>query len=193
MKLKIFALMLALVLALSCFVACGNTTDSKDTDGKDSAVDPDTNAITDISNDTYPSVDGGKIFVDAKIVGNQLIANVCVDGNPGLAAFNIQLHYDNTKIRPVEITDSELVDVAVIASNIMQDPEVIPELTYATAFYANPSNFTGNGVLFSMTFDVLEGASGESELSLVCEEGSNANQDFEVVIFELQPCTVNFG
>ncbi|MBQ8207505.1 MAG: hypothetical protein IJZ89_02085 [Clostridia bacterium] len=190
MKLRIFALLLTLILALSCFVSCGNTGDGKDTD---TAVDSGTEAFTGEAVDTDPIVEGGTLSVVAEVVGTQLVASVKVDGNPGLAAFNIKLNYDNTKICPVELTDSELVDPTVIASNIQQDPEAVSELTYATAFYANPTDFTGDGVLFTITFDILEGATGETELSLTCDKGGNTNQKFEDIIFTLEGCTVTLG
>lgn len=191
MKLRIFALILSLIIALGCFVACGNVSDGgKDTDTDTSAS---TGAVTGNAVVTYPVVEGGTLSVNAEVVGSQLVASVSVAGNPGLAAFNIQLNYDNTKIQPVEITDSELVDPYVIASNIQQGPEVIPTLTYATAFYANPSDFTGDGVLFTMTFNILEGAAGETEITLECGEGANTNQNFDDIVFTLQGCTVNLG
>ncbi|MBR6603797.1 MAG: hypothetical protein IKK94_07265, partial [Clostridia bacterium] len=66
-------------------------------------------------------------------------------------------------------------------------------LEFATALYINPTDFTGDGVLYVMSFEILEGASGETELSLVSNIGDNTNQNLEDVIFTLEGCTVNLG
>ncbi len=186
MKTRIFVLLLALVLMLSCFVSCGEKVEG----GADST---DTDAITGNVPETDAKVDGGVVSVSAEVVGNQLFASVAISGNQGLAAFNIQLHYDNTKLRPVEITDSELVEPSNIVSNIQQGGDVVANLEFATALYINPTDFTGDGVLYVMSFEILEGASGETELTLVSNVGDNANQNLEDVIFTLEGCTVNLG
>lgn len=121
------------------------------------------------------------------------MATVSLTENPGVAAFNIQLHYDNTKLFPVEITDSELVDPYVISSNIQQSEDIVSELAFATVYYANPTDFTADGVLFTMLFNILDGASGETELTLVAKDEGVVNQKIEEVILTLEGCTVNLG
>ncbi len=186
MKTRIFALLLSLVLVLSCMVSCGEKTNDNSESGA-----ADSNPITSQTPETDAKVDGGVVSVSAEVVGNQLFASVSISGNQGLAAFNIQLHYDNTKLRPVEITDSELVEPANIYSNIQKGGDAVAELDFATAVYINPTDFTGDGVLYVVSFEILEGATGETELSLVSNIGDNTNQNFEDVIFTLEGCKVN--
>lgn len=186
MKTRIFALILTLVLVLSCMVSCGEKV-SGDPEGSDA----DTNPVTAVVPETDAKVDGGVVSVSAEVVGNQLFASVSIVGNQGLAAFNIQLHYDNTKLKPVEITDSELVEPANIYSNIQNSGAAVEELDFVTALYINPTDFTGDGVLYVVSFEILEGAAGETELTLVSDIGDNTNQNFEDVIFTLEGCKIN--
>ena len=88
---------------------------------------------------------------------------------------------------------AELVEPSNIVSNIQQGGDVVANLEFATALYINPTDFTGDGVLYVMSFEILEGASGETELSLVSNIGDNTNQNLEDVIFALEGCTVNLG
>ena len=189
MKLKIFALLLSLFVILAAFASCGGTTTSEesDTDSAEATDSATENIVTD------PVVEGGKLAVSAEVIGNQLMATVSLTENPGVAAFNIQLHYDNTKLFPVEITDSELVDPYVISSNIQQSEDIVSELAFATVYYANPTDFTADGVLFTMLFNILDGASGETELTLVAKDEGVVNQKIEEVILTLEGCTVNLG
>lgn len=188
MKFRIIALLVSLVLVFACFVSCGDADQGKN---GDNGVATDALTGNDIENDDV--VRGGSLSLSAEVIDKQLAVSVNLSGNKGVAAFNVEIHYDNTKIRPVEIIDSQLVDPAVIFSNIQQGADVIPELTFATAFYSNPSDFTGDGVLLTMLFDILEGASGDTELSLLSDEGGIANQNVETVVFELTGCKVTLG
>lgn len=188
MKFRIIALLVSLILVFACFVSCGDVDQGKN--GDDTVA---TDALTGDASENDVVVQGGKLSLSTEIIDNQLAVSVNLAGNKGLAAFSLEIHYDNTKLRPVDFIDSQLVDPGVILSNIHQGAEVIPELTFATAFYSNPSDFTGDGVLFTLLFDILEGASGETELSLVAEEGGFANQNVEMVVFELEGCKVTLG
>ncbi len=188
MKTRIFALLLSLVLVLVCFVSCGDKTN-----GDSESNNADTTPITNNVPETDAKVDGGVVSVSAEVVGTRLFASVSISGNQGLAAFNIQLHYDNTKLKPVEITDSELVEPSNIYSNIQSAGDAVGDLDFVTALYINPTDFTGDGVLYVVSFEILEGAAGETELSLVSNIGDNTNQNFEDIIFTLEGCTVTLG
>ena len=188
MKTRIFVLILALVLVLSCMASCGEAVNG-DVEGGDA----DTNTITEENSETDSTVDGGNVSVSAEVVGNRLFASVSISGNKGLAAFNIQLHYDKTKLKPVEIVDSELVEPSNIYSNIQSEEKAAAALDFVTALYINPTDFTGDGVLYVVSFDILEGATGETELSLVSDIGDNTNQNLEDVIFTLEGCKVSLG
>ncbi len=188
MKSRILILLLSLVLVLACLASCGDKVE-----GDAESNNAGTSAITGDAPETAVKVDGGVISVSAEVVGNQLFASVSISGNQGVAAFNIQLHYDNTKLIPVEITDSELLEPSNIISNIQQGGDAVADLEFATALYFNPTDFKEDGVLYVMSFQILEGASGETELSLVSNIGDNTNQNLEDVLFTFEGCKVNLG
>ncbi len=188
MKRRIFALILSLVLVLAFLVSCGEKVNG-DAENNNTG----SGAVTGNVPETDAKVDGGVVSVSAEVVGNQVFASVSISENQGLAAFNIQLHYDNTKLRPIEITDSELVEPSNIYSNIQQGGDALANLQFATAVYINPTDFKGDGVLYVMSFEILEGASGETELSLFSNIGDNTNQNLDDVLFTFEGCKVNLG
>ncbi len=212
MKFKIFALLLTLILVIGCFCACNeakykdeDTDNGKSTDSvelTDTADSSDTSKISDTEALTGAITGGsensgvtkqGKLTLTAEVVGDQLVAKVNLSDNPGVAGFHLRVDFDNTKLCPVAITDSELVDCKYIYSPISKEDAVLSDFEFVNAFYFNPSNFTKDGLLFSLTFDILDGASGETELTLACEDGDNTNENLEDVIFELENCKVNLG
>lgn len=191
MKTKIFAILLALVLVCS-FVACGDAKTGDEDKGTETEALIDTEALTG-AEPQYETegtpVEGGTISIEGKIENDMLYATVSVTGNPGLAAFNLSLNYDNTKICPVEVIPGELVP-GDITSNIQQSEEITATLTNATAFYYGPENFEGDGELFTMTFKVLD-ASDAIEITLGAGEGAFVNETLQNVTFDLGSFTTS--
>ncbi len=178
MKTKILMILLTLTVTAACFAACTN-------DGNnDTPVTTDTESVA----TEEIVVKGGEISVVAEVADGKLTAKVNLANNPGIAGFNIRLGFDNTKLRPVEFTGSEIIDHNAIVSNIQMGEEYLDELTFVSAVYPNPSDFNGNGNLFTLVFDIREGASGETELTLDCNDITNELlQDME---FTTGNCTV---
>ena len=164
MKIRVFSLILALVLTVFCLSACGN-------DGSEPELEP---------------VEGGEIVLKAKLVDGKIHAEVSVIENPGIAAFNLSLKFDNTKITPSEILSSDLVSADSIYSNLSQDAETVKALTEVTALYTSPSDLEGDGVLFTMVFDLLDGAAGEIEIALEADQGGIVNEEYRDVNFTLK-------
>lgn len=183
---KFFTLFLAFVLVLFCLVSCGEAEKGISDDTSD------TGAFTDgIS--TEESINDGKVSVKAEIKEDQLVATVDIAGNPGVAAFNLELGFDKTVIRPVSFTASELVSGATVLSNVQQGGDALAALDTVTAYCFGASDFTGDGTLFTVVFDILEGASGETELTLYSPAGGNANQNLKDIVFELEGLKITLG
>ncbi|MBE6538470.1 MAG: hypothetical protein E7671_03285 [Ruminococcaceae bacterium] len=184
---KIIASFLIFVLVIFCAVSCGNAES-----GKDSGNTADTGAFTGGASVDDPIRDG-KVSVKAEISENQVIAQVYIDGNPGVAAFNLELGFDKAILRPVSIEGATLISGATLLSNVQQGGDSLATLDSVTAYCFGASDFNGDGTLFTVIFDVLEGASGETEITLNSPVGGNVNQELKDIVFELQNCSITLG
>ena len=177
---RFLAILLVLTLALCCFAACSknNENDGKDTDGDKAPA-----------YETQVEVEGGTLSLQTSVEDTTLYVSVLMEGNTGIAGFTLNLGYDNTKCVAREFTASDVIDYESITSNIQQydldDPDRTA-LTNATAFWANPTNVTGDGVLFTLAFDIIDPTAEDFGLDLVCAKDSFANQSFEAVLFTVK-------
>lgn len=188
---SVIAIMIV-VLSAGLF-ACGAKDGGKDTENKDTQTAVKTEAVTEPETvEPMPDIEGGVMKVRAEVADGKVIATVSVEGNPGLAAFNLTLDFDDTLLRPVSINGVGDFEDAIV-SNAQQSADIVATLTNVTALYVSPSNFEGDGDLYTVEFDILDGASGETELTLTSNPGSQVNQTFNEVIFTFESASVTLG
>ena len=200
MKLKIFTLMLAFVLAAACFTSCqndGGANKESDSLGSGEASDSlttgePTGAITG-GTDSIPAVEKGRLSVEGEVKDGKLIAKIYLSENPGIAGCFVKLGFDNTKLRPSAIMESEIIDPSTVICPINNPKIDKSALEVVELMYFNPTNFSKNGLLFSVEFDLLDGATGETELTLISEDGDITNEDLASVICELKGCKISLG
>ena len=176
---RFLAILLVLTLALCCFVACGkkDENDGNETDDKAPAYE------------SQVEVEGGTLEVQTAVDGETLYVSVVMAGNTGIAAFTLNLEYDNTKCVARELTVSEIIDYESITSNVQQfdgDDDGRAALTSVSAFWVSPSDFTGDGVLFTIAFDIVDATAEDFGLKLICENDSFANEKLEAVVFSVK-------
>lgn len=177
--LRILALVCVLACAVLCIASCG-----KDKNGAD----------TQATSDTINANGDYRVNLSGEIVDGKLLVTATIPENPGFAACSLNLKYDNTKIRPVKITNSEIVSTDSLTSNIQQSAPTVAELTSASVFFVNATDVTASGILFTMEFEILEGASGETELTLTSNVPGFVNENIEEVKFSLgEALKINLG
>ena len=169
---RFLALILVLALAVCCFAACGkkDEADGKETGDKAPAYE------------SQVEVDGGTIELQTTVDGTTLYASAVVKDNPGIAAFVMNVEFDNTKCTVKDFTASDLVDYENILSNIHQYDDR-SAFNSASAIWSNAENITGDGVLFTLAFDIIDASAEDFGLKLVFEKDSFANSDLESVLF----------
>lgn len=155
---------LAAMMVLGCS-ACSN--------GKDYSEYGDT-AVVELEN------------VKAK-AGNEVELEVYLNNNPGTASVGLELHYDEEVLTPVSMKASgELAGQGFFSSNLDEEDtfdQFEDDLSYVKAVWFNAFNFTGNGEIMTVKFEVAEDAPageypitvtvGEGDLVSVTENGSN--------------------
>ena len=77
--------------------------------------------------------------------------DVSLSNNPGIAAFDFTLNFDNNVLYPISIKNG-IVDNVI--SNIQSDN--ISDVNFVSAVMAQPNNFNENGVLFTIRFKIKD-------------------------------------
>ena len=89
-----------------------------------------------------------------KVDNDTVNVNVFVDENYGFGAYNISLLYNNEVMKPVEITNGKLFESDVM-SNVTQPSANLDNLSHISLLSCNDTNVTNNGLLCTVTFDLL--------------------------------------
>ena len=97
--------------------------------------------------------------------GQTVDVTVSLENNPDIAAFCVEIGFDNTIVTPVSVTvNTELIPSVVTNignSNVSSSISIV---------YSDATGFTGNGVLFTVSFAIAENA-GEGRTVLNCTIG----------------------
>ena len=110
--------------------------------------------------------------------GEQITIPICIENNTGLMGFSFEVSYDNKKLSPVSVVHGDLTTTGMLNDSI--------ETSKDNAFKVNWSasdNVSGDGTLFNVTFNVLEDASGDTEIELsYVQKDTYDNQYYDVVL-----------
>jgi len=138
------------------------------------------------------SADGAQFTVSgvAGNEGDEVVVSVLLSDNPGLATFKVRLNYDKSKLEPVSISQGAALTVGGITSNLQVEGIDVSALDYVTAYWYNTSNISANGVLFTVKFQIKEGAAGNIPLTLTYEPDDVSNQNGDNVPVTVQDGTV---
>jgi hypothetical protein len=104
--------------------------------------------------------------------------SVSFSHNPGIAAFSLRMDYDSAILTPVSIARGAVLDVGSVTSNLQSESDS-SKLAFVSAVWVNPSNFTGDGVIYTVKFKIHESASGNIPVTVSYEAGGIVNQNYE--------------
>ena len=115
--------------------------------------------------------------------GDRVDITLSIDNNPGIVATSINLTYDNTKLRLVEVKDGGLLGTTSFSPG--NDLTAVPYTVVWEDGLAT-KNHTANGILATFTFEVLEDAPlGETTITLNYIKNSTFNVNLNEVEFAL--------
>ena len=121
--------------------------------------------------------------------GETVDVEIEISNNPGIIAISFDVEYDSSKLKLVKAEDEKLLgtSTSVFGKDLSANP-------YRLCWDdLSDSNNEQNGVLATLTFEILEDAAGEAEISLIFNQGSTFNIDFEDVEFAVSRGKVNIG
>jgi hypothetical protein len=130
--------------------------------------------------------------------GDEALVAVTLSNNPGIAGFKFRLHFDNSKLLPVDLAQGEALTVGAIVSNLQSGVD-LSTLEFVSANWANASNFYDDGVICTVRFIIKDGANeGGTPITLTYETGDITDQvysDIELAVSqgEVNIITLIFG
>jgi len=111
--------------------------------------------------------------------GDTVTVSISLSENPGLVALRFYVGYDLARLRLTGVTDGGLlgVNTAIFGNNMSANP-----YTLMWEDSLSPVNHTGNGVLATLTFEVLQAATpGAVPITITLDGGSTFNYDLNNV------------
>ena len=120
--------------------------------------------------------------------GEYVDVPISVEGNPGMAGFELQISYDKEYLTPVSVSDGAAlqdnearIDDKSVVSNVQEEDIVTDDLDYVTAYWSSAGDLMEDGELFSVRFLINEntetGVVTPIEISYdtgdICDSGLN--------------------
>lgn len=134
---------------------------------------------------------GDKAVLEAENVtakaGKTVEMEIYLNNNPGTSTVDVDLRYDTEVLTPVSFKAAgDLNGNGFFFSNLTDDDEYglfsDDDGTYAHGMWFNVSDFTGNGKVMTVTFEVSEdAAAGEYPVTFNENEDDLVNEDLENV------------
>ena len=103
-----------------------------------------------------------------------------IGNNSGIAGFGIYISYDPNVFTPVSVTDSSGIIAGKTQNSIGGNQVGIPENTIKVICYGS-QNFTDDGLLFTVRFNVNSSASGNTVLSITYDQNDTIDEDINDV------------
>lgn len=106
--------------------------------------------------------------------GDEFTVNLFVSDNSKISGAVIDINYDNSKLEFVSAKEGAILDAKANISirNINKDNSYV-----RFAYMSNGSSITSEGILFSVTFKVLESANGKTDLKITIPSSADFVSD----------------
>ncbi len=122
------------------------------------------------------------ISSDRGRVGDTVSVTVSVKRNPGIAGFRHTLQFDPAVLKFVSVEGKEILQPGNLVVNEEQAGS-----GQITLVWFNPTDLEADGELYTLTFEILEGAAeGSSDVTLSFEDKDNQNAAGEYVFFQVK-------
>lgn len=116
--------------------------------------------------------------------GDTVTIPVMIENNEGFMGFAVFVTYDKSVFKPVSVTKGSMI------SGLFNDSISTSKTNTFKVVCSETSNVTANGVLFSLKFDVLDGASGKQEIRLSYSQQDTFDENWNNVSFACEDIDV---
>ncbi|MDR2156356.1 MAG: S-layer homology domain-containing protein [Clostridiales Family XIII bacterium] len=124
--------------------------------------------------------------------GETVDVSVSFSHNPGIAAFSLKLNYDPAALTPISVAQGTALRIGSITSNLQGESD-LSKTGFVSAVWVNPSDFTGDGTVYTVKFRIHESASGDIPVTLSYDIGGIVNQNYEDVEAEIENGSISIN
>lgn len=117
-------------------------------------------------------------------VGEEVSLTLTAQDNPGIVSIQLQLDYDETKLRLVSVSDG-----GILGDEIHHQENLVRPYTLSWENYTAEQNFTEDGVLCTLRFRIVDGEEGE-EIPVTLSAGEYGVMNYNLADL---PCTLTNG
>ena len=130
-----------------------------------------------VANESSPA-----IIVDT-VSGNQgdtVEMPIRIQNNPGIAALNLSISYDNTKLKLLNAEDGKILGTSTYLTT-----DSLTKIPYILSWDdLSTENNTGNGIVATLKYEILA-SEGNADVELTVNQRSTYNVDLEEVAFSV--------
>jgi hypothetical protein len=162
----------------------GKVTFSDNNSKEEDSTETTTQVSTDISTETTTSDDDSLQKVNIAIddvegkVGDTVSVDVNISNNPGIVGYELYIDFDNSLLTIEKITNGADFSGLTLTSNINDPNADKSEISKIKVIADGLYNATADGTLFTLTFNVNDGAS-INETEFVLTSGIVMNSDYD--------------
>ncbi|MBO5745496.1 MAG: hypothetical protein J6S13_00210 [Clostridia bacterium] len=151
----------------------GTTSSNTPSDGTQSTVTSSDDTTSESGTTPPPQTNNDlSVLLESKQNGDTVTVTASVKNNPGLVAFKFQVTFDNAKLTPDNMAQSDLK--LGITSNVKQGAAAKGEVS---VLYIGTAGFKTNGQLFTLTFKVNKNANGTADFRIKSDNSSFLSTD----------------
>lgn len=118
--------------------------------------------------------------------GETVKVPVYISNNPGILGLKLSFDYDSSVLTPINVEYGEAMNYG-IEDNIEGDATV----GKINVYWAGSDNSTAEGIWFYINFAVNLKSKGETKISISYSQADTFNEDFEDVVLNCSPVTIN--
>ena len=118
---------------------------------------------------------------DVSVDGSSVTVPVKINGNPGIMGFRLSFSYDDNIIAPVSVSRG-----AVLSSGSIENTIATSSVSSFDVIWNGNDDVTDNGVLFNITFNLLNTSAESFEINIEYNSDDTFNSEWKEVEFNCE-------
>ncbi len=111
--------------------------------------------------------------------GDRIIVPIYIKNNPGIMGIHVVVEYPEELLSPIVVERGECLEQGIMNDSIGKNGKGSLDIVWS-----NSENISKDGLLFEMTFNVLESATGKGDnIRFACVDEDTFNENWEAVPF----------
>lgn len=138
---------------------------------------------------TNVSAVSDRVYSEAVVCekGEQITIPVKIENNSGFMGFAVIVSYNSEVMIPISVSAGEML------KGVFNDSISTSSDNTFKVVFTGTEDFTADGVLFNMVFDVADDVSGKYSIDLILSQEDTFKEGWEDVTFNCEPVSVSIS